>query len=371
MKIVFIGGRDITQLGGIESYMYNLTRELVHMGHECVVYCESNQNSVVSLDGVKVFYQKGFKSNLICKPWLGLKATLRTLFCEQNVSVIHYNAWPPSLWSFIPRLFGVASLMQGHGLEWQRSKYSRMQQDIMRFMERVTAYLNKNLVMCSDDQTRYFKETYGRDAVTIPTAVNLPDENPVGKSKVLENYELEQGKYFLFMGRLVQDKNPDYLIKAFMGSQLPEGMKLVIAGDNAANPGYVDRLKAIAADDSRVIFVGAVYDVDKDALFRNAYAYCIPSTIEGLSISLLEAMSYKLPIIASDIPANRELLGDRAVWAGVENITELEDALESSVDRKTELAEFAEENYQNVINNYTWKIVAEKYISYLESIVRQ
>ena len=107
MKIVFIGCRDIKLLGGIESYMAHLTSELVKLGHEPIVYCESDKNSIEVNQGVTIIHRKGFRSNLICKPWVSLKATLRTLIKEQNVSLIHYNAWPPSLWSFLPRIFGI------------------------------------------------------------------------------------------------------------------------------------------------------------------------------------------------------------------------------------------------------------------------
>ena len=120
MKIVFIGGRNIHILGGIENYMLNLTRELTKLGHECIVWCESDHREVEMLDGVKVIYHSGPKSNLICKPWCGLKASLRTVFSEKHVDVIHYNAWPPSVWCWIPRICGIPSLMEGHGLEWQR-----------------------------------------------------------------------------------------------------------------------------------------------------------------------------------------------------------------------------------------------------------
>ena len=95
--------------------MTNLTSELVKLGHEPIIYCESNRNSIEKINGVKLVYMKGFKSNLLCKPWVGLKATLRTLFKERKVSIIHYNAWPPSLWCFIPRLFGIKSLMHIQG----------------------------------------------------------------------------------------------------------------------------------------------------------------------------------------------------------------------------------------------------------------
>ena len=88
MKIVFVGGRDILSLGGIESYMFNLTRELTRIGHECVVWCESDHHEVKMLDGVKVIYHPGPKSNLICKPWCGLKATIKTVFSEKGVDVV-------------------------------------------------------------------------------------------------------------------------------------------------------------------------------------------------------------------------------------------------------------------------------------------
>lgn len=174
MKIVFIGGRDIHILGGIENYMLNLATQLVKLGHEPIVYCESNRNETEWVNGFKVIHQKSIKSIFLCKPLLGLKATIKTIRHEKNVSIIHYNAWPPSLWCWIPRLFGIKTLMQGHGLEWQRSKYSPKQQKIMKMMEKITAYMNQHLIMCSEAQTKYFKKTYNKNAVTIPTAINLP-----------------------------------------------------------------------------------------------------------------------------------------------------------------------------------------------------
>ena len=181
MKIVFIGSRDIHLLGGIENYMYNLSTKLVQMGHEAVVFCESDHKAVETVNGVKVIYMKGPKSNLLCKPIVGLKATLRTIFREKEVSLIHYNAWPPSLWSWIATLAGIPSVMMGHGHEWQRSKYSPRQQKILKMMERYTAHSNKHLLMCSDAQTRYFAEHYKVQAYTMPTAVDIPPAVPAAK----------------------------------------------------------------------------------------------------------------------------------------------------------------------------------------------
>lgn len=367
MKIVFIGGRGIHILGGIENYMLNLTRELTKLGHVCVVWCESDHREVEMLDGVKVIYHPGPKSNLICKPWCGLKATLRTVFGMRGADVVHYNAWPASLWCWIPRLFGIPSMMEGHGLEWQRSKYSPRAQKVMKFMEGFTARLNQHLIMCSEGQVDYFKKEYGKECVCIPGAVTLPDLNRPNDSDILDRFSLEKKKYFLFMGRLVQDKNPDYLIRAFAQAKAA-GYKLVIAGSNDAMPEYVDRLHQLGEDHKNVVFTGAVYGDDKDMLLRHAYCFCLPSTIEGLSIVMMEAASFKLPIIASDIDANREFLGDDAVYVRPENEEDLVKAIEYAVAHPELMDQQQARNYQKIVDKYTWDKVALKYVNYLHSI---
>lgn len=367
MKIVFIGGRGIHILGGIENYMYNLTRDLTKLGHECVVWCESDHCEVEMLDGVKVIYHSGPKNNLICKPWCGLKATIKTVLGEKHVDAIHYNAWPASLWCWIPRLFGIPSMMEGHGLEWQRSKYSPKAQKIMKFMEGFTARLNQHLIMCSEGQVAYFKKEYGKESVCIPGAVTLPELDRSNDSDILVRFGFEPKKYFLFMGRLVQDKNPDYLIKAFRKAKVT-GYKLVIAGGNDAMPEYVNGLHELAKDCNDVVFTGPVYGKDKEQLLRNAYCFCLPSTIEGLSIVMMEAASYKLPTIASDIDANKEFLGDDAVYVRPENEDDLVKAIEYAIEYPEKMQEFVSINYQKILDKYTWDKVALKYVDYLHSI---
>lgn len=366
MKIVFIGGRDIRSLGGIESYMYNLSIHLIRLGHKPVVYCESNHDSVEYIDGIKVIFMKGFKSNIVCKPWVGLKATIRTLIREKDVDLIHYNAWPPSIWSFIPRMFGIKSLMQGHGLEWMHSKYSFRQQKILKLMECITAYLNQHLIMCSDSQTNYFKEKYNVTATTIPTAVNMPLINGI-QTDILERFALKRNKYFLFLGRLSKEKNVDCLIRGFKKINFKD-YKLVLAGTNTVEPDFVEHLRKEAEECSNIIFTGPVYNNDKDTLLRNAYTYCLVSTTEGLSIALLEAMSYKLPIIASDIEGNRELLCNNAIWVVPEDVDELRSALDYCINNEEGIKRYQEVNYNRVLGNYTWDKVTQKYVSYLFSI---
>lgn len=191
-------------------------------------------------------------------------------------------------------MLGIPSCMEGHGLEWQRSKYSPKAQKVMKVMEGFTAKLNQHLIMCSEGQVSYFKSEYGKDSICIPGAVVLPNLSQSNESDILVRFGLEHQKYFLFMGRLVQDKNPDYLIRAFIKSR-KSGYKLVIAGSNDAMPEYVNSLHEIGAGCGDIIFTGAVYNQDKAKLLQEAYCFCLPSTIEGLSIVMMEAASYHLP----------------------------------------------------------------------------
>lgn len=365
MKIAFIGGRNIHKLGGIETYMYNLCTKLAEMGHEPIVYCESDRNYEEIVNGFKVIHWTSPKSVYVCKIFLGLRSTLNALTKQKGVKVFHYNAWPPSLWSWIPRLVGRKSILMGHGLEWKRTKYSSRKQKIMRFMERLTAKTNTNLVMVSQEQTDFFAIEYNKQCITIPTAVNLPGN--FDNTDILSKYELQNNGYYLYLGRLVQDKNPDYLIKAFIKSNTNES-KLVIAGANDSNPEYVQYLHNLASDDKRIIFTGAVYGLDKETLLKNCKVFCIPSTIEGLAITLLEAMSYAKPVIASNIEANKEGLGDNGIWVKPEDEDDLRNVIQYCEKNMEALKIEATRNYTRVKDNFTWDRISRLYETFILSI---
>ena len=365
MKIAFIGGRNIHKLGGIETYMFNLCTKLKEIGYEPIVYCESDRNYKEMVNGFQVIHWKSPKSAYICKIFLGLKSTLHAIFKERGVSIFHYNAWPPSLWSWIPRIFGRKSILMGHGLEWKRTKYSPRKQQIMRFMERVTAKINNHLIMVSEEQTEWFAKEYNKECVTIPTAVNLPEE--FEDTNILEKFNIQRENYYLYLGRLVQDKNPDFLIKAFLKADVKDS-KLVIAGANDADPKYVSYLHNLTKGSDRVVFTGAVYGLDKETILKNCKVFCIPSTIEGLAITLLEAMSYTKPVIASDIAANKEGLGNNGIWVKAENEDDLYQAIKYCEQNIEVINQEASLNYQRIKEHFTWDHIRDLYNSYIQNI---
>lgn len=368
MKIAFIGGRDLQTLGGIESYVYNLATQLVKMGHEPIVFCESDRDSVEWCNGFKIIRQKSVGGKFLCKILLSYRATLRLLLSKEKVDVFHYNAWPPSLACWLPRLFGKVAVLQGHGLEWKRTKYTSWQQKIIKFMMWLTAKMNNHLTMVSQEQSDYFKVHANKDCVTIPTATPIP-KFPI-KSNILDRFDIPEYKYFLFLGRLEPGKNADYLIKAFIQANFVN-QYLVIAGDNDALPAYVKDLHELAVGHNNIVFTNAVAGDDKEKLLEKCFAFCLPSTSEGLSITLLEAMSYGKVCIASDIEANHEGLGDSGIWCKYEDVKDLKEKLIYSVEHYDEVKWQEAYNLNRFKTNFTWEIVSQRYNDFINSIAKK
>lgn len=365
MKIAFIGGRTFHHADGIATFMYHLATELVKMGHEPIVFCEGEKNSETMLNGFKVIERKSLGSAFLTKPLLGLRATLHCLFKEKGVRVFHYNTWAPAMIaSQIPLLFGREVVMQSHGLEWKRTKYSAKKQALIKKIETWSAKTNKNWTMVSQEQTDYFAEHYNRKCATITCAVEMPGE--AQQSDFLQRYGLQGNDYFLYMGRLVQDKNPDYLIKGFVNANL-KGKKLVLCGGADGDSKYEAYLKGLT-DSTDVIFAGPIFGADKDAAFRNCFAFCLPSTLEGLPMSLLEAMSYGKVCIASEIPACHEALGESGIYVPYENSEAITTSLLDLTNNEEKYEWQKNANKERANNVFSWESTTKKYLDYLRSL---
>ena len=369
MKIAFIGGRTFHHPDGIATFMKNLASELVTMGHEPIVYQESDHNGEEWVNGFKVVHQKSLKSAALSKIVLGVKSTMNALWKERNVEVFHYNSGSPAMFSSPwPRMLGRITVMQCHGMDFKRTKYSLRARKILRKKFDFDCRWNKNLTAVSQEQTDFIREHYHKDCRTIKCAVNMPGEPQ--QSDVLERFGIIPNNYIVFMGRLVQDKNPNFLIRGFMKSNHGD-KQLVVCGCAAPGSDYEEKLHELAKDDPNVIFTGAIFDGDKDTVFRNAWAYCLPSTLEGLPISLLEGMSYGKVCIASDIPSNREALGESGIWVEKENDQSITDALNDLYENYEKYAWQGEANKKRCMEEFSWHRAAEEYVSYIDELMQK
>ena len=230
---------------------------------------------------------------------------------------------------WIPKLFGKKCVATVHGLDWQREKWgSGFAAKYIRFGEKTLAKCADEIIVLSQSAFDYFKETYNREAKIIPNGIDRPTRRKA--NKITERFGLNKDEYICTISRLTAEKGIHYLIDAY--NRVNPGKKLVIAGDTSDTDDYVAFIKEKAAGNPNIIFTGFVSGEMLDELYSNAYAMCLPSDIEGMSLSLLEALAYKNALICSDIPENTAVAEDRAIYFKKGNTDDLAEKLKEICD---------------------------------------
>ena len=225
-------------------------------------------------------------------------AAVRAVF--GGYDVIHFHAEGPGAMAFIPRLLGIPVVVTIHGLDWQRVKWGGFATRYLRWGERNSARYSDALLVLSIGNRRYFKDIYNRKAIYIPNGVNVkPSPQPVEIGRV---WGLERNGYILFLARLVPEKGLPNLIDAYKMTDTDK--RLVIAGELTRNDAYVKKIRDMAQEDSRILLTGFVQGRVLEELLANCSVYVLPSDVEGMSISLLEALSYGVRCLVSDIEEN-------------------------------------------------------------------
>jgi glycosyltransferase involved in cell wall biosynthesis len=307
VHITMIGQRGVpATFGGIEHHVEELGARLVARGHDVTVYCRSNYGDD----------QRGRHRGMRVRhlPTIGTKhldaivqsglSSLVTL--ASHCDIVHFHALGPGLFSPLPRYLSGACVVQTiHGLDNQRAKWGHTARSILAAGAWLSARVPDEVVVVSDDLDRYYRARYGRSVHHIPNGTLVPERLPPGP--VLSGLGLLPSRYLLFVGRLVPEKAPHLLLRAFR--QLPGDVGLVLAGGGSYSTGYVRRLFNLAADDPRVRMAGCLERKALDELYSNALAFVLPSSIEGLPLTLLEAAAAGLPVVTSDIPPHRQVLG--------------------------------------------------------------
>lgn len=366
MKIVFIGSRSLDSIGGVENYMKNLCPRLVQMGYEVILYVEGEKYAKSIYEGVEVVHLPSIKNKFLNKFILVLLSTFHSIIFNRNVSIYHYNGIAFGIFSVVPRLLGKKVVCQGHGFEWQRAKWSNLSKRIILLMERFAILINKNFTMVSDEQTQYMKK-FKKNCTTITPGVNIL--NKQFDSDIFNKFNIEKNMYILYLGRLVPEKKADVLIHAFNQLKVDD-VKLVIAGDDPNEKKYIAYLKTVSKGNKNIIFTGAVYGDDKEALLQNCKVFCIPSELEGLPIVLLEAMSYGKICIASDIHANKEALGNAGIYFESNNQQELTKKILEVITNEDMCAPLGELAKERIKENFTWDQIALQFDHYYKKVIQ-
>lgn len=317
MRIAMIGHKRYgSREGGVEVVVTELARRMAALGHEVTCYDRSGADVMTGdaadrrervVDGVRVVPVKTIDKKGLAALSSSYFATLAAI--KDRPDVIHYHAEGPCVPLSLAKHAGIRTVATIHGLDWQRAKWGRLASTYIKMGERAAATKADCLVVLSKSAQSYFEDAYGRTATFIPNGIVAKLPRPANRIK--ERWGLAEGSYLLYLGRLVPEKRPELLIEAYKG--LNTDKKLVIAGGGSDTSEYEASLREAAQGDPRILFTGFVSGEPLEELYSNCYAYVLPSDVEGMPMSLLEAMAYGCCCVTSDIPECADVLAGNGV----------------------------------------------------------
>jgi glycosyltransferase involved in cell wall biosynthesis len=364
LKIAMIGIKAIpARFGGFETAVDEISRGLVKLGHDVVVYNRSGMSKHIgkTYDGVRIVTLPTFRSKNLSTIVHALLATVHVAF--HRVDVVHYFTTGTTVFAPIPRLLGMKVVCSVDGTDWQRGKWGRFARSYLRVSERLATWFCDGLVADSKAVLRYYSETYNADSFLVTYGMR---ESKCEGQDWLERFALKNREYVLFVGRLVPENNIHHLINAFEHTKTDK--KLVIVGDDPWEKEYVRLLKSTR--DSRVVFTGAVYGDGYEQLQRNAYLFALPDEVGGTHPALVEAMGYGNCALVNDTPSNLEVIGDAGFsYRGAEGADDLERQLQMLVDNPQVVQEYRPKASQRALIHYRWEDVVRSHADFYQRVV--
>jgi len=268
-------------------------------------------------------------------------------------AMLHIHGIGPNLVTPLARLLGLRVVATHHGNDYDREKWGGFARAMLRRGER-NAVLHANAtISISPIVAEALRERYKRDVTYIPNGVRPTAPVPAGET--LARFELVPGRYIVNVARLVPEKRQSDLIEAFGSADLPDDVRLVLIGGADHDADYVHRVRALAAADRRVILAGHVSGAPLAELFSNAGLFVLPSTHEGLPIALLEAMTYGLPLLLSDLPVYLAMALPAACLFPVGNVAALSRQLGACF-----AAPAGRVNWGSLLTFYDWEHVGRE-----------
>lgn len=374
MKIAVLGTRGFPDIqGGVESHCENLYTRLAKMGCDVTVFGRKPYLKIgtvptsmqTTVRGQPLFYKDVTLIAISCPTNKFLEALVHTfkgVFAARKLKpdILHIHAVGPSLLVPFARLMGFKVVMTNHGPDYARKKWNWFAKLILWKGEWLGSVFSNAVICISETIASDIRRRFHREVTVIPNGVDTPEI--VRTDEALKKYGLEKGKYLLAVGRFVPEKGLHDLVEAFGIASAPagprnDGWKLVIAGDADHEDKYSLSLKQKVKTNPSIISTGFISGVPLKELYSNAGLFVLPSYYEGLPIVLLEAMSYGLSCIVSDIPANREveLSEDRFFKPG--DVKKLSEKIKEFIGRS--MTDEAKEKQINMIKDkYNWESIA-------------
>ena len=376
MKVAMLGHKVIpSRRGGIENVLTSLCPILTELGAE--VTCYNRTSDKVENEYVGTVKNNRYKGVVLKKAWTinqrGLAAMVASFTAAISVTfskfdIVHFHAEGPCAAMWIPKMFGKKCVATVHGLDWQREKWGKgFASRYIKFGERVMVKCADEIIVLSESARQYFKDTYNRETVLIHNGIERPTKKDA--DEITKLYGISKGEYISIVSRLTAEKGVHYLIDAY--NSIKTDKKLVIAGDTSDTDDYVTMLREKAASNPNIIFTGFISgDVLKE-IYSNAYLVTLPSDIEGMSLSLLEALAYGNAVLCSDIPENTLVTEDKAMHFTKSNVEDLAEKLQLMCDNEEIVENLKNGADDFILGKYNWNDVAKATFDLYKKIIER
>ena len=375
LRIAMLGHKRIpSREGGVEIVVDELATRMASLGHDVTCFNRTGHHVSGAAHDREVGekYQGVTLKNVWTLDKRGLAAMTASYSAAIRAAlgrydVVHFHAEGPCAAMWIPKLFGKKCIATIHGLDHKRAKWGKFASWYIRTGEKCAVRFADDIIVLSESVQRYFKETYQRDTVLIPNGVSRPQ--PADVLEITQRFGLKKDDYLLFLGRLVPEKGVHYLIEAFR--EIKADKTLVIAGGASDSSAYERELRALAQADPRVIFTGFVQGRILEELYANAYVYVLPSDLEGMPLSLLEAMSFGNCCLTSDIPECADVIGEYGVTFRKSDVPDLRNKLQELCDSPHTVSLFKEQASNYICSRFNWDDVTGKTLRLYGADVQQ
>lgn len=367
LNIAMLGHKHmLSREGGIEIVVCELAKRMSKRGHHVVCYDRSSSHvsggeveKLSEYQGVRIIPVWTFEKKGLAAMTSSFAAAIKA--ARSSADVVHIHAEGPAamcgLVKFIWKIRGLQKkrlITTIHGLDWARAKWGGFATKYIKYGEKMAVRHADDIIVLSRGVQEYFRSTYGRETVFIPNGVSKPEIREADEIKKL--WGLEKDSYILFLGRIVPEKGLRYLVEAW--KQVHSDKKLVIAGGSSDTEEFMTELKRMAGEN--VVFTGFQQGRVLEELYSNAYIYTLPSDLEGMPLSLLEAMSYGNCCLVSDIAECTEVVENKAAMFAHSSVDSLRSKLQELLDDEVLVEKYKSGAAEYICGKYNWDDIVDR-----------
>jgi starch synthase len=360
-KLFVVGVRGFLNMqGGIETHCENLYINIqkITNNFEITILC-SRKPKYNHYKGINFIYIPTFKNKFLEKPLYSFLSTLYIL--KNKPTIVHFHGLNSTMFLFILKIFKFKIIFTHHSLDYNYLKWGKIAKFILKLNEKIAINYADKIIAISNNIKNYLENFYAKKIYYIPNGVVIPRK--IKSDDYIKSLGLEKNKYIIAVGRFVEEKGFHDLIQAY--NKLNTNIKLVLVGDADHETNYSRKLKNLAKNSNNIILTGFIKGKKLGQIYSYAKLFVMPSYYEGLPIALLEAMSYNLDILVSNIPANLEVEGLKEEdYFEVGNINDLKNKL------KQKLKINKRRSFEKIIKEkYNWNKIAKQTLDIYKKII--